>query len=83
MCNCGNKRAEYRKSILPAGSVPTPAAPESNQLKIKFKYTGYSSLTVIGSGSGHPYYFKNHGDVQEVSSNDTMFMMTLPGVERV
>jgi hypothetical protein len=81
MCNCGNKRAEYNKRILSGNAISPSATLDSNKLKTKFIYTGHSSLTVIGNISGHTYHFRKYGDVKEISSNDTSFMMTLPEVK--
>jgi hypothetical protein len=91
MCNCGNKRSEYRKSNLPLRATATPlptdpgaatpaassaAAPSTaTSGKIKFMYTGRSSLRIVGDKSGRLYNFRIRGEMLEVSPDDLSGMM--------
>jgi hypothetical protein len=84
MCNCGNKRSEYRKANLPqnATAVSPPAVGATNA-RIKFMYTGRSSLKILGNVSGHLYYFRIRGQMLEVSPDDSSSMMSHPELKIV
>ena len=82
MCNCGNKRSQY-KSNLASHPMSTPASAGSGNPKIKFMYIGHSSLKIVGNDSGRPYHFRYRGEVLEISAGDSSFMMTIPELSMV
>lgn len=93
MCNCGNKRSQYNKTNLASHSmaktipasnpIATPASAGLPISKMKFMYTGRSSLKIIGNESGRPYHFRYRGEILEISAGDSSFMMTIPELSMV
>ena len=83
MCNCGNKRSQYNKTNLASRPMATPATAGPLNPKMKFMYTGRSSLKIIGNASGQPYHFRYRGEILEISAGDSSFMMTIPELSMV
>jgi hypothetical protein len=83
MCNCGNKRSQYNKTNPASHPMASNASASSGNPKIKFMYTGHSSLKIIGNTSGRPYHFRYRGEVLEINAGDSSFMMTIPELSMV
>ena len=83
MCNCGNKRSEYKKSIPTQRATAAPAPAATATARIKFMYTGRSSLKIIGDKSGRLYNFRIRGEMLEVSPDDSPVMMNHPELKMV
>jgi hypothetical protein len=70
-------------TAAPSGnSKSTAATAGSGNPKIKFIYTGHSSLKIIGNSSGHPYHFRYRGEILEVIASDSSSMMNIPELSR-
>lgn len=51
--------------------------------RVRFVYTGNSSLTVTGIVSGKRYTFTRPGDVVEVDERDRVMLLAMPSLKRL
>ena len=67
MCNCGNKRSEFRNHPATPGNLQHDTAQRRDQL---FQYSGKTALTLTGSATGRRYRFERPGDIQLIDVRD-------------
>jgi len=83
MCNCGNKRSQFKKANPATQAIATTASPGPENRKTKFMYIGHNSLKLIGKSSGRTYHFRYRGEVLEISEGDSSFMTAIPELSQV
>ena len=85
MCNCGNKRTEFKQQPRVFNAVIQSKVQPVAQKKdtVLFKYTGNTGLTITGSVTRKNYRFNFPGDVQPVELNDASGMNNIPVLKRV
>lgn len=83
MCNCGNKRTEYKQQNTVVASPLKTATPGTHQSTNSiFEYTGKTALTVMGNITGRRYRFNRTGDLQSIDPRDAAGMMAVPVLRR-
>ena len=81
MCNCGNKRNEFKQSL--SGTVTDERVKSQLWPDVSFEYTGNSGLTLTGGITGKKYRFNHNGDVQLIDYRDASGMMGIPVLRRL
>ncbi|MER3524623.1 MAG: hypothetical protein C4326_11325 [Ignavibacteria bacterium] len=61
----------------------TKEATAMTRQRVRFVYTGNSSLTVTGIVSGKRYTFTRPGDVVEVDERDRVMLLAMPSLKRL
>ncbi|CAN5643717.1 hypothetical protein BH10BAC2_BH10BAC2_29780 [soil metagenome] len=83
MCNCGNKRTEFKQQNVAASPVIiTPMPATQQKTNSVFEYTGKTALTVIGNITSRRYRFNRPGDLQSIDPRDAAGMMAVPVLQR-
>ena len=83
MCNCGNKRTEFRQQpAVVTSQVKTPIPAAQQKTNSVFEYTGKTALTVMGNITGRRYRFNRTGDLQSIDPRDAAGMMAVPVLRR-
>jgi hypothetical protein len=87
MCNCGNKRNEYRneENFISVNNMEEqqPATGKQIQQDAYFEYTGKTGLTIKGNITGKIYRFAFSSDRQLIDQRDTFAMMAVPVLKKV
>lgn len=83
MCNCGNKRTEFKQqNAVVAAQVKTPIPSTQQKTNSVFEYTGKTALTVMGNITGRRYRFNRPGDLQSIDPRDAEGMVAVPVLRR-
>lgn len=83
MCNCGNKRTEYKQqNTVVAAPLKTVNPGTQQSTNSVFEYTGKTALTVMGNITGRRYRFNRTGDLQSIDPRDAAGMMAVPVLRR-
>lgn len=62
---------------------PTSSSVEGARGAFTFRYTGYTSLTVRGAGTGRLYYFAHSGADVVVDRRDAPALFAVPQLQRI
>lgn len=83
MCNCGNKRTEYKQqNTVVSAPLKTVNSGTQQSTNSVFEYTGKTALTVMGNITGRRYRFNRTGDLQSIDPRDAAGMMAVPVLRR-
>lgn len=63
--------------------IPLSQEPNQRKGKVRFIYTGNSSLTLTGIVSGKRYTFTRPGDIVEVDERDRNMLLAMPSLKEI